>query len=53
MKRDRIDLRVRTDQKELWEAEAKRLGLTLTELITRATEKFIRDNAYAVAQTLH
>jgi len=38
MKRARIDLRVRVEQKKAWEREADKLGLDLSELIRRRVE---------------
>ncbi len=44
MRRARIDLRVRVDEKEAWERAAERYGLKLSELIRRGTWDYIADH---------
>jgi predicted DNA-binding protein len=41
MKRERIILRLREEQKERWEFWADKHGLSVSELIRRAVERFI------------
>lgn len=42
MKSERIDLRVRPDQKLYWVESSETLGLDLSEMIRRATDWFIK-----------
>lgn len=42
MKSDRIDLRVRIDQKNYWQESAQQLGIDMSEMIRRATDLFIK-----------
>jgi hypothetical protein len=40
--RSRIDLRVRTDERALWEAWAEELGLGVSEMIRRSVPAYVR-----------
>lgn len=41
MKRAIVNLRVRIDEKALWHKEAKRLGLSVSELVRRSVADFL------------